>query len=95
MEYQLRIYDVRNGEMDAWIDEWKHHVAPLRQAKGFEIVGAWRGVDERSFVWILGYDGDLATADDVYYGSPDRQRLDPDPARHIERGQHRMLRRVL
>ena len=86
MEYQLRHYRIRAGEMDAFIDEWRRRVYPLRRKFGFTFVGAWRvdGADE--FVWIIGYGGadGFAAADARYYASPERKRMDPDPARHIE-----------
>ena len=84
MEYQLRIYTVRAGEMGDWLDEWQRHVLPLRQKFGFEVVGPWVIDGEDRFVWILGYEGeDWAAADAAYYESEERRSLRPDPARHL------------
>jgi hypothetical protein len=94
MEYQVRSYEVKAGEMDAWLKEWTREIAPLRRAFGFEVVGAWRGVDDDSFVWILGHDGDFAEADRAYYESAERRALDPDPARHLAKTETRMMARV-
>ena len=82
MIYELRIYRVRAGELDEWVDEWRAHVLPLRRAHGFEVVGPWVVRDESRFVWIIGHD-DFAAANDAYYESPARRALDPDPARHL------------
>jgi len=92
VEWQLRIYTIRDGALDAWIEEWSAHVAPLRRALGFRILGPW--ADDEAFVWLLGYDGadGFAAADARYYESPQRRSLKPDPARHIARAEHRMLR---
>ena len=83
METQVRVYRIRPGAMDAFVQEWRKHVAPLRRSFGFEVLGAWAGVEDETFVWIIGHDGDFASADRAYYESPERAALDPDPARHI------------
>jgi hypothetical protein len=85
VEYQLRIYTVRAGEMEEWLDEWRRHVLPLRRTFGFEVVGPWVTEEEDRFVWILGYDGERgwAAADAAYYESEERKSLQPDPARHL------------
>ena len=85
MLYQLRIYTIRPGEMEAWIAEWTAHIARLRQRHGFQIAGAWTIAESNRFVWVLAYSGSKSweQADADYYASADRAALDPDPARHI------------
>jgi NIPSNAP len=85
MEYRLRVYEVKQGEMAAWIDEWTRLVRPLRERLGFRVLGAWASEEDNTFVWLLGYDGrdGYEAADAAYYASPDRAALDPDPARHL------------
>ena len=94
MEWQLRIYTIRTGELDTRIDEWSAHVAPLRRKLGFRLLGPW--VDSDTFVWMLGYEGadGCAAADARYYASEERRMLDPDPARHIAHAEQRPLRAV-
>jgi hypothetical protein len=96
MEYRLRIYEVKPGEMAAWIDEWSRAIRPLREKLGFQIVGAWASEESSTFVWLLGYDGpdDYETADAAYYGSPDRAAMDPDPARHLASTQELTVKSV-
>jgi len=96
MEWQLRIYDIDPDSFDEWVREWRDHVAPLRRALGFEIVGPWVERDATRFVWLLGHDGreGFQEADDRYYASPQRRALEPDPARHIRGIETRMLRDV-
>jgi hypothetical protein len=84
MRFQLRVYTVKEGALEDFAREWDEHVRPLRLAHGFSILGPWLGADTETFVWILGHDGDFEAADTAYYGSPERQALDPDPARHLE-----------
>jgi hypothetical protein len=84
MATQVRVYRVKPGMLDAFVEEWREHVVPLRRAFGFHVVAAWAAEEEDTFVWVLQHDGDFAAADREYYGSPERAALDPDPARHIE-----------
>jgi hypothetical protein len=85
VEYQLRIYTVQPGKMEAWVSDWHRHVLPLRRKFGFEVLGPWVIDEEDRFVWILGYDGErgFAAADAAYYESEERRRIVPDPARHL------------
>jgi ribosomal protein L11 methylase PrmA len=82
MQFQLRMYRVKPGEMDDWISEWREFVLPLRCAQGFAVVGPWVRRAEDLFVWLVGHE-DLAAANDAYYASPERRSMDPDPARHL------------
>ena len=80
-QWQLRMYRVREGELDEWLREWREQVLPLRRGQGFEVLGPWVGEDGL-FVWLIGHD-DLEAANAAYYDSPERAALDPDPARHL------------
>jgi hypothetical protein len=85
MEYRLRIYEVKQGEMEAWVDEWSGSIRPLRERLGFHVLGAWASEQSNTFVWLLGYDGPegYESADAAYYASPERAGIAPDPARHL------------
>jgi hypothetical protein len=82
MLFQLRMYRVRPGALDEWIEEWREHVLPLRRAKDFTVIGPWIRREEDLFVWLVGHD-DLDSANEAYYSSPERASIDPDPARHL------------
>ncbi len=100
MQLVLRIYTIRPGELDEWLEEWRDHVVPLRRAAGFEMLGAWaseEGPEEpATFAWLLGYEGpaSLEAANATYYRSPERQALEPDPARHIAEARQLDVRAV-
>jgi hypothetical protein len=96
MDAQLRIYTVKPGELDEWLEEWRTKVAPLRERFGFRIVGPWVDEDTSTFVWLLEYDGadGFEAADARYYGSDERRALDPDPARHLAAVETSLLSRV-
>ena len=87
MATQLRDYRIVEGSLELFLDEWRAHLAPLRRSIGFRIDGAWTVEGESRFVWLLSHPGDwedFAAADARYFASPDRARIDPDPARLIE-----------
>ncbi len=56
MEYQLRDYRIKTGELSEWIGEWRTLVYPLRVKMGFRII-AWVVEEENRFLWILGWEG--------------------------------------
>jgi hypothetical protein len=80
------VYTIKAGEMPDWLREWSQQIRPLRERLGFSVVGVWMVADTNRFIWIIRYEGPLTwqEAEAGYYGSPERIRLDPDPARHIE-----------
>lgn len=79
---QLRDYTIRSGELERFAALWAQGVRPLREQKGFHVVGAWRVPEQSRFVWIVSYDGPAGweAANKAYYDSPERKALDPDPA---------------
>jgi hypothetical protein len=96
-EYQVRVYEVKPGEMAEWLDEWRREIVPLRAKHGFNVVGAWADGEQNTFVSVMSYDGEggYAAANAAYYESPERAALDPDPARHLLRVEAWMARPVL
>ena len=84
MIYQLRMYRVKEGELDEWLEEWREGILPARRAYGFSVLGPWVNAEESRFVWIVGHDGDFAAADQAYYDSPERAALQPPPTRHLD-----------
>ncbi len=95
MPDQLRMYTIRPGEMAAWLEEWGGQIAPLRRRLGFEILAAWTAESDQ-FIWILRYSGPKTweEVDAAYYASPERTRMQPDPARHIATSEHRFVSAV-
>jgi hypothetical protein len=90
MTYQLRIYDIQEGALQAFTEEWRKQIVPLRKRFGFEIVGAWTVEDANQFVWIIAHD-DFEAADKTYYDSPERAAMDPDPRRLIREADTRLM----
>jgi hypothetical protein len=94
---QLRLYTIEQGKLAEFVQEWLAGVYPLRQKHGFKVEGAWLLREENKFAWILSYhvSEDWETLDAAYYASPERTRLDPDPARLIVESQHWFASSVL
>ena len=98
MEYQLRDYRVKLGEMNEWLDEWRNKIYPLRLKLGFKVIGAWTKVEEDRFLWILSFDGpdgSFAEAERAYFDSSERKSINPDPVRHLASTSQVMIRGVL
>jgi hypothetical protein len=84
VRFQLRVYSVAPGALDALVGDWEEHVRPLRLAQGFSVLGPWVGDDGETFVYVLGHDGDFEAAEAGYAASLGRAGLDGDPAaRHV------------
>ena len=83
VRFQLREYLIADGELDAFVEEWRERVLPLRLSLGFSVLGPWVEREASRFVWIIGLDGDIEAANEVYYNAPERKAMDPDPARLI------------
>lgn len=96
MTAQLRMYRAKEGELETFVEEWRSHVVPLREAFGFRIEGAWVVPAERRFVWIVSYEGPegFEARDRAYYASEERKALAPDPARHLEETRHWLMEAV-
>ncbi len=97
MPSQLRIYTINKGKRDDFVRAWSAGVYPLRLKYGFKITSAWVIKERNEFVWILSYDGpgDWQTREAVYYGSPERVALNPDPAQHIAKTEQWFISPVL
>lgn len=90
-ELRLRIYEIRAGELEEWIDEWARLVVPLRRRHGFDVLGAWVDDEQETFAWLLGRD-DYDAANRAYYESAERKAIEPDPARHIAQARELRVR---
>jgi len=92
MASQLRMYTIKPGELEEFAHEWGEHILPLRLQSGFRVLGPWVIDETNQFVWIIEHDGNFELADSRYYESPERKAMKPDPARHIQKNEHWMMR---
>jgi len=93
MQYQLRDYRIKPGEVDEWMAAWSTRIRPLREEFGFRVMGAWLVAEQDRFIWILGRE-DFAAADERYYESAARASIQPDPARHLASSEHAFIEPV-
>jgi hypothetical protein len=90
MRSQLRIYAIKDGLLDEFVDFWRAEIVPLRLRFGFRVAGAWADPETRTFAWVLEHpDFEQAAAD--YYESPLRKALSRDPAAFIDSSDLHML----
>ena len=87
MILQMRIYTINRHKLQNFTEAWLQGVYPLRLKHGFTIPNAWVMEPTNQFVWLLGYEGSESweAKEQAYYNSPERLKLDPDPAQYIAR----------
>lgn len=90
MPLQMRIYTINRGALDAFAEEWKRTIKPIREKIGFDIPAAWTVAETNQFIWLMRYDGPESweSLDRAFFAHPDRRAITPDPARHIARMQN-------
>jgi hypothetical protein len=93
MQSQLRIYSIKDGLLDEFVEFWRAEIVPLRRRFGFEVAGAWADRESRTFAWVVTHpDFERAAAD--YYDSPDRSALSRDPGTFIDSSELRLMESV-
>ncbi|APD09413.1 MULTISPECIES: NIPSNAP family protein [Thermus] len=72
---QMRRYRLKEGAKEAFQKVFLETIVPLRQALGFEILGAY-WLSERDFLWFVAHEN-FAQAEEAYYSHPERQKVNP------------------
>ncbi len=88
---QLRRYTINKGKLDEFVEAWRNGVYPLRLRFGYKIPDAWILRERNEFIWIVTCDGtvdDFNAREAVYYASPERAAVNPNPAELIARAEH-------
>jgi hypothetical protein len=86
---QLRVYSVKSGELDNWVDLFRRGTARLRRENGFD-VQAWTSRSTNQFVWILdraGSEEEFDAADKAYYALPEHAPLHEEALGYLQEGQ--------
>ena len=86
--WELRIYTINRGQLDAFVAAWLQGPYPIRTGQGFQIPAAWISRENNQFIWIVGYDGPESWDDkqSAYYSSAARASIDVDPITMIAHG---------
>ncbi len=58
MIHELRIYDIKKGKMDEWVELFEKQIIPAYKARGINIPGAWRRDESDEFVWFRLFDNE-------------------------------------
>jgi hypothetical protein len=93
---QLRTYQVRPGAMDEFVALWRDHLVPLREAYGYQVLGAWNDPEQGTFVWVVGHEAPDGwdAAEQRYYDAPERAALPRDPKDLLESATTQVLQPV-
>lgn len=96
MARQLRIYTMKPGRLDDWVDLFRRGTAPLRAAHGFEIE-AWTVPGKDEFVWLVSRGGsneEFEAADQAYYELPEHKPIHEEALLYLEKGESWFLEPV-
>ena len=79
------ITTISQGSLETFPDACKRTITPLRERIGFDTPEAPKAHDGNQFIWTMGCDGpeSRGSLDKAFIEHPERQAMDPDPARFI------------
>lgn len=87
----MRRYTLKEGARGAFEKVFLETIVPLRQALGFEVLGAY-WLSEREFLWFVAHE-DFERAEQAYYQHPERQKV--NPREFLEAMETRFVERLL
>jgi hypothetical protein len=88
---QLRRYEIKPGEMEAFLEAIRGAFV-VREQYGFRVAFALVDEERNQFVWAVTHDGDFEAVEAEYYASPERAALPANPADHIAKVHVGMVR---
>lgn len=91
MTVQMRRYRLKEGAKEAFTRVFLEVIVPLRQATGFQILGAY-WLSDRDFLWFVAHEN-FPEAEAAYYAHPERQKV--DPRQYLEEVETRFVERLL
>lgn len=96
MRAQLRRYQVKPGQMAAFLNAWRHNAVPVRALYGFKVLASWQSEDGAEFGWLITYTGEggFEDAEKAYYASPERAAMSDDPANYLDKVETLMVETV-
>jgi len=93
MPTEVRIYKMKPGKLDDFVEVFTNNIMPTSAAFGVRIHAAWRNEAANEFVWIRSYD-DTETLE-RYSNSPERATYTPKTQECIESMEVRTVERVV
>jgi hypothetical protein len=93
---EVRTYKIRDGAMEEFVAFWRDHIVPVREAYGYQVLGAWNNPETGTFVWVVGHEAPdgWEAAEKIYYDSPERNALPRDPKEFLESAHTEVLQPV-
>ena len=93
---QLRTYQVRSGAMEEFVALFRDHLVPLREAYGYQVLGAWNDPEQGTFVWVVGHEAPDGwdAAEQAYYDAPERAALPANPSDFLQSAATQLLQPV-
>ncbi len=59
MFFELRMYRIRDGQMDRWVKLMEEQIIPFQIAQGMVVIGSFVGEEEKDlYVWIRRFDSE-------------------------------------
>lgn len=97
MASQLRIYDIRPGQMEQWLTLFREKIAPLHRQFDMPVRAAWTECEHSRFIWVRDFvgAGTIEEQETRYRNSAERARIIGDePQRFIEHMDVRVVDQV-
>lgn len=97
MTLQLRIYDIKQGEMEGWLQLFRERVVPMHEKFDMPVRAAWVAPERSQFVWMreLVGSGTAEEQEQRYRNSEERaQVIGDEPKRFIEQMEVRVVEPV-
>ena len=88
MTTEVRIYTMRPGKFDEWVDVFQTRVMPTAERYGVRIHAAWLHREKNELIWIRSYDPEARMA---YEASPERAAYTPTARECIESAEIRVV----
>jgi hypothetical protein len=97
MTLQLRIYDIKQGEMDAWLELFNEKIVPMHEKFDMPVRSAWVAPERSQFVWVRELIGSgTAEEQELRYRESDERAavIGDEPKRFIEQMEVRVVEPV-
>jgi|HubBroStandDraft_4_1064222.scaffolds.fasta_scaffold2556453_1 quinol monooxygenase YgiN len=75
MATEVRIYTMKPGKLDDFVEVFTKHIMPTSAAFGVKVHAAWRNDDANEFIWVRSYDDEETLQ--RYSDSPERAEYMP------------------
>jgi quinol monooxygenase YgiN len=93
MVTQVRIYTVKEGMLDSWIQHFNDKIVPTSAKYGVHVLSAWVNRDQNEFIWVRTFESEDALK--RYEGSSERAAYLDTNRQHLAKTEYRNVEDVL